>query len=503
MKPQHVDVLIVGAGISGIGAACHLQKRCPGKSWAILEARDGIGGTWDLFKYPGIRSDSDMYTLGYRFKPWREVNAIADGPSIMNYLHETVSEYNLGSKIRFNRRASKARWSSDTSTWTLEVVDTRDESAAQVSQITCNFLFMCTGYYNYAHGYEPEFPGQQDFRGTWVHPQKWPQDLDYAGRRVLIIGSGATAVTIVPEVAKQAQHVTMVQRSPTYMVCLPRQDRIALFVNKWLPRKLAYWLVRWKNILWTQYFYTLTRVAPDRVKEKLLGLLRPLVGDKLVDEHFTPTYNPWDQRLCLVPDADMFSAINDGKAAVETGQIERITETGIRMQNGKELQADIIVSATGLDLQFLNNLEITVDDRQVDVTQARIYKAMMMSGVPNLAWSMGYTNASWTLKCDLTCDYVSRLLRHMERHGYSKCVPEIDPDNDAGEERLLSLTAGYVLRSAHKFPLQGARAPWKLRQNYLLDLLTLRYMKLEDGAMQFSPPRHPQPARSQASTPAT
>jgi monooxygenase len=488
MQDQHFDVLIVGAGLSGIGAGRHLQTNCPAKRFAILEGRDCIGGTWDLFRYPGVRSDSDMFTLGYSFRPWTEPKAIADGPRILNYVRETAAEEGIDKKIRFNHRVKRASWSSQDARWTVEAErgGAGEGAAPETVRFSCNFLFMCSGYYNYAAGYTPEFSGTQNFAGRIVHPQKWTDDIDYAGKRVVVIGSGATAVTLVPELAKTAAHVTMLQRSPTYVVSRPAQDPLANKLRRNLPAKLAYHLIRWRNVFWGMYFFQLCRRKPDRAKQLILGGVRMALGpDYDIGTHFTPRYNPWQQRLCLVPDGDLFNSIKQGKASVVTSHIDTFTEKGIRLKDGNELEADIIVTATGLNLQVLGGLEVSVDGRTVDFAKTLNYKGMMYSDVPNLASSFGYTNASWTLKCDLTCEYVCRLINYMDRHGYKSCVPHnVDPD--ITELPSLDFTSGYVQRSIAKLPKQGSKRPWRLYQNYALDIVTLRFGKVDDGVMQYS-----------------
>src|SRR5437879_9225672 len=423
---EHVDVLIVGAGLSGIGAGYHLQRSCPAKSFVILEGRDCIGGTWDLFRYPGIRSDSDMFTMGYSFKPWIEPKAIADGPRILNYVRETAAENGIDNKIRFNHRVKRASWSSPDARWTVEAERSRGgEGAAEIVRFTCNFLFMCSGSYKYEEGYTPEFSGSKDFKGRIAHPQKWTDDIDYAGKRVVVIGSGATAVTLVPAMADSgAKHVTMLQRSPTYMAVRPSKDPFATKMRRRLPLKLAYMVTRWKNVLLGMYFYQMCKRKPERVKELLLGYVRQFLGpDYDIGTHFTPRYNPWDQRLCLVPDADFFRGIRQGKVSVVTDHIETFTESGIRLKSGQELEADLIVTATGLVLVPLGGVKLTVDGRAVDPAKTFIYKGMMYSDVPNLASVFGYTNASWTLKADLVCEYVCRLLNRMDRTGLRQCTP--------------------------------------------------------------------------------
>jgi monooxygenase len=479
---DHYDVLIVGAGLSGVGAAWHLQRYCPGKSYVILEGREAIGGTWDLFRYPGVRSDSDMYTLGYSFRPWTEAKAIADGPSILDYVRDTAREAGIDRHIRYRHLVKSAAWSSEEARWTVEAE--RGDTGERVL-FTCNWLHMCSGYYDYAEGHDPEFPGRDRFRGTIVHPQFWPGDLEYSGKRVVVIGSGATAVTIVPEMAGRAAHVTMLQRSPTYMVSRPSEDRIANFLRRVLPAKLAYDIVRWKNVALQLFFFQLARKRPEKVKQRLLDELRgQLPPGYDIETHLTPRYNPWDQRLCLVPDADMFQAISKGTASIVTGDIESFTETGIRLAGGEEIKADIIVTATGLKLQLLSDVAFSVDDEQRDLSKALSYKAMMFGDVPNLSYTFGYTNASWTLKADLTAGYLCRLLNYMERNGQDIAMPRRDPN--VKEVPFLDFTSGYVQRALDILPKQGATQPWKVTQNYAKDLATLRYGKVEDGVMHFS-----------------
>jgi cation diffusion facilitator CzcD-associated flavoprotein CzcO len=483
---EHFDVLIVGAGLSGIGAGFHLQQKCPGKSYVMLEGRDCIGGTWDLFRYPGVRSDSDMFTLGYSFKPWTEPKAIADGPRILNYVRETAAENGIDQHIRYHHRVKRASWSTPDARWSVEGERIAGGRVAENVRFTCNFLFMCSGYYSYESGYSPEFPGTKDFAGRIVHPQKWTDDIEYAGKRVVVIGSGATAVTLVPELAKTAAHVTMLQRSPTYVVARPAQDPVANRLRARLPVKLAYQLIRWRNVLLGMYFFQLARRRPERVKQLILGGVKLALGpDYDVGIHFAPRYNPWDQRLCLVPDGDLFRAIRDQRASVVTNQIDTFTPKGIRLKDGSELEADIIVTATGLNLQVLGGLEVSVDGRAVDFARTLNYKGMMYSDVPNLAAAFGYTNASWTLKCDLTCEYVCRLINYMDRHGYKQCMPHnVDPS--ITELPSLNFTSGYVRRSIAKLPKQGSKRPWRLYQNYAFDIVTLRFGKVDDGVMQYS-----------------
>ena len=476
---EHVDVLIVGAGLSGIGAAYHLKKHCPGKTYAILEGREAIGGTWDLFRYPGIRSDSDMYTLGYNFKPWKAAKAIADGPSILNYVRETARENDVDRHIRFRHLVKRASWSTETATWTIEA-----EHDGLAVKFSCGFLYMCSGYYRYSAGYTPDFPGTERFKGRIVHPQHWPETLDYAGKKVVVIGSGATAVTLVPEMAKTAAHVVMLQRSPTYVVSRPAEDGVANWLRSKLPAMTAYGITRWKNVLFQMLFFNLARKKPEKTKERLLGLVREHLGpDYDVATHFTPRYNPWDQRLCLVPDADLFDSIKAGASSVVTDHIETFTETGIQLKSGKTLDADIVVTATGLQMQLLSGMEVVVDGKIADLAQSMSYKGMMFSDVPNLASAFGYTNASWTLKADLTSEYICRLLNHMDRTGADYCVARADKTVEVAP--WLDFTSGYVTRAMDQFPKQGLRKPWKVHQNYALDLFALRFGKVDDGVMQF------------------
>jgi monooxygenase len=482
MLREHFDVLIVGAGLSGIGAAYSLQKKCPNKSFAILEARQCVGGTWDLFRYPGIRSDSDMYTLGYSFRPWQEPKALADGPSILAYINATASDNGIDRKIRFRHSVRRASFCSVDALWTLEVERAEHNDTVH---FTCNFLFTCTGYYSYAQGYSPDFPGAERFGGMIIHPQKWPQDLPYAGKRIVVIGSGATAVTLVPALARTAARVTMLQRSPTYIVSAPNRDRLVSFLRAHLPMRLAYTLIRWRNVLFGMAFFQLCRRYPQGIRNFILKGVRGALGpDYDVATHFSPRYNPWDQRLCLVPDGDLFDAIRSGKAAVSTGEIASFSAKGVRLRDGTELEADIIVTATGLNVVVLGNMQLSVDGRDIDLGKAITYKGTMFSGVPNLASAFGYTNASWTLKCELTCDYVCRLLNYMDRSGHQVCVPQFD-DPSVTPETWLNLTSGYIQRSAERLPKQGSRRPWKLHQNYLLDLFSFRFGALNDGILRF------------------
>ncbi len=493
-KPlEHVDVLIVGAGLSGIGAAYHLQANCPGKTYALLEARDCIGGTWDLFKYPGIRSDSDMYTLGYSFRPWEEAKAIADGPSILSYVRQTAAEHDIERHIRFDHRVKRAEFSSVDSRWTIEA--TRGETGETVL-ISAAFLLICSGYYRYDEGYTPQFAGTERFAGRIVHPQQWSEDIDYKDKRVVVIGSGATAVTLLPAMAQSAAHVTMLQRSPSYIFSLPGEDALANFLRRVLPAKLAYSIVRWKNVMLATLLYQLSRRRPKLVKRIIRkGIERRLPADYDIETHFKPRYAPWDQRLCFVPDEDLFAAIRAGTASVVTDEIETFTERGLQLTSGAELEADLIVTATGLNLLALGGIQMAVDGREIELPQSTSYKGMMLSDVPNMAFAVGYTNASWTLKCDLTCEYVCRLLNHMDEHGYARCTP-VSRDSTLGDQPMIDLASSYVMRSIDQFPKQGSKAPWRLHQNYARDVLALKFGALDDGAMQFdaaTPAAAPQP----------
>ncbi len=476
------DGLLVGAGLSGIDAAWHLQKRCPNKSYAILEARAASGGTWDLFRYPGIRSDSDMYTLGYSFRPWKEAKAIADGPSILNYIRDTAHDSGIDKKIRLGHRVVRATWSSQSATWTLDV---ERGDAREAVRLSCNFLMMCSGYYDYAAGYLPDFPGIANFKGRVVHPQKWTDDIDYAGKRVVVIGSGATAVTLVPEMAKTAEHVVMLQRSPSYVLARPAGDAVADALRRVLPARTAHGAARWKNVLLGALFYRLCKKKPEKAKKFIRHYVKAGLGrDYDIGKHFEPRYNPWEQRLCVVPDGDLFKAISSGKASVATDEIDTFTPTGIRLKSGETLDADLVVTATGLKLLPLGGATVEVDGRAVDFAKALTYKGMMFSDVPNLVSVFGYTNASWTLKADLVCDYACRLLNHMDARGYRQCTPHND-DTSVTEEPWIDFSSGYIQRASAILPKQGSKVPWKLYQNYPRDVMMLRYGKIDDGVMRF------------------
>ncbi|MGI9185391.1 MAG: flavin-containing monooxygenase [Solirubrobacteraceae bacterium] len=480
---EHIDVVIIGAGLSGIGAACHLERRCPGRTYAILEARESIGGTWDLFRYPGVRSDSDMHTLGYSFAPWTDDRTIADGPSILGYIQATAEQYGVDDHIRFGHRVAGAAWSSADALWT---VTAERGSGGRPVTLTASFVLFCTGYYRYDKGFDPEFDGRERFPGPIVHPQHWPEDLDYTGQRVVIIGSGATAITLVPALAEQAAHVTMLQRSPSYLVSLPGEDPVASRLRRRVPSMAAYQAVRWKNVALMTLSYRLCRRYPQLAKRVLRRWVQSQVpADLDIDTHFKPRYNPWDQRMCVCPDGDFFSALRHGQATIVTDQVDTLTETGIRLRSGQELEADIIVTATGLNLVALGGAEITVDGRELDLPHRLTYKGLMLDATPNAALVIGYTNASWTLKADLTCEYVCRLLNHMSAHGYDTAVAVCDHESMTTLP-LLDLDSGYVLRSVDEFPRQGSEPPWRLRQNYPRDIFTLRVGEVDDGVLQFS-----------------
>jgi cation diffusion facilitator CzcD-associated flavoprotein CzcO len=497
---EHVDVLIVGAGLSGIGAAHHLQRAFPSRKYIILESRDASGGTWHLFRYPGVRSDSDMQTLGYRFRPWTGAKALADGPSILRYVRDTAREAGIDEHIRYGYRVTRASWSSAETRWTVEATRTppgpADGEGAEAAEpgatgpetvtFTCNFLLMCTGYYRYDHGYRADLPGLSDFQGQVVHPQFWPEDLDYAGKQVAVVGSGATAVTLVPALAEKAKHVTMVQRSPTYIISLPSEDPIEAKLRRLVGTRRAYTLTRWKNVTVSTLIYQLSQRKPAMMRGWIRGMtVKQLPAGYDVDTHFKPKYGPWDQRLCLVPDGDLFQSIRQGQASIATGTIDRFTEHGLRLESGQEIAADIVVTATGLQLLALGGVQLTVDGRDVNLPDTMAYKALMLSGVPNFALTIGYTNASWTLKADLTSEYLVRLLRYMDRHGYDTAVP-VQDDSRVTERPLLDFAAGYILRSMHEFPKSGSRTPWRLGMSYLNDVVMLRHGRINDGVMRFS-----------------
>jgi len=481
---EHVDVLIVGAGLSGIGAAWHLRNKCPKKTFAILEGRDAIGGTWDLFRYPGVRSDSDMFTLGYNFKPWVDDQSIADGPRIREYIQETAVDAGIDSHIRFGHKVLSAEWCSETASWTLQV---QQNATGETVAMSCNFLMMCSGYYNYEQGYTPEFAGSADFKGQIIHPQFWPEDLNYSGKRVVVIGSGATAVTLVPAMTDKAEHVVMLQRSPTYVIAVPRIDKLVIAMRKWMPEMWVYRLTRARNIFLTATMFKLSKRYPNAIRNMLQKQVKNFVGDKVDLKHFTPKYNPWDQRLCAVPSGDFFRVLRSGKASVVTDHIDRFTDTGISLKSGEQLPADIIVTATGLDIQLFGGMQVKIDGKVVDMSQKLNYKGLMFNDIPNMSYTFGYTNASWTLKADLIAEYVCRLLKHMDDTGTRICTPRItDPSVKAVD--FLDMSSGYVQRAVARLPKTGNKAPWQLYQNYALDMNQLRKGAVDDGVMSFTKP---------------
>lgn len=478
---DHFDVIIVGAGISGIGAAHHLQKHCPGKTFAILEARAEMGGTWDLFRYPGIRSDSDMFTLGYGFHPWREPKVIADGPSIKAYVNATAKEYGIDRHIQFNTRVEKLAFDTRTARWTVKASTPEGER-----RLSCNFLWMCSGYYRYSAGYTPDFPDMDAFKGEIIHPQLWPENFDYAGKEIVVIGSGATAVTLIPSMADKAKHITMLQRSPSWFFNLPERSNAAAALSRVMPKSLAFRLVRWWRIIFQQIMYKIIRARPEKSGERLLDLVREqLPAGYDVEKHFHPRYNPWDQRLCVVPDGDLFEAIRTGKASVETDEIDRFVDDGVRLKSGKTLKADVIVTATGLTLEAMGGASASVDGRAVDLGTTFTYRGLAVSGVPNMVFVFGYTNSSWTLRADLISHYVCRLINFMGARGYDIAMP-VNDDPDLKPEPFLNLNSGYILRAADRLPKQGSKAPWRNPQSYFRDIFILRHGGIDDGVMTFS-----------------
>lgn len=483
MTNPHYDILIIGAGLSGIGAACHLTEKCPNKSYAILERRNALGGTWDLFRYPGVRSDSDMYTLGYHFNPWTEPKVLADGPAIKNYIRETAAKFNILDKIQYGLKIIKASWSSAASQWTLTA---EHEATGEQRQFTCNFLEMCTGYYNYDTGYMPDFPGIKNFKGQVIHPQHWPEDLDYSGKRVVVIGSGATAVTVVPAMTDKAAHVTMLQRSPSYVISLPAIDKLAIWTQKILPKKWAYWLTRLRNLAIQKWLYNSSKKHPERMRRFFLSGVRKQMGPDYDMTHFKPNYNPWDERVCAVPDADLFHAIKSGKASVATDHIETFTETGIQLRSGASLDADIVITATGLDLQLMGGMAVDIDGQTRDTHDIMTYKAVLIQDVPNAAILFGYTNAPWTLKADIAAAYVCRLLNHMDKTGHKVVTPR-DEEGCAIEDVsvLDAMKSGYVKRAAPTLPRQGNKMPWQVLNDYKRDKQAMFKEPLEDEYLVF------------------
>ncbi|WP_439107283.1 flavin-containing monooxygenase [Congregibacter sp.] len=492
-----LDVVIIGAGLSGVGAACHLKRNCPKRKVAILEARERSGGTWDLFRYPGIRSDSDMHTLGYSFKPWEASKAIADGPSILSYVRETAQEYGVESLIRYQQKVSQANWDSHEQCWELTIEDGANDTQ---TSLKTRFLHLCAGYYNYSHGHQPDFPGREDFQGEFVHPQFWPEDLDYVNKRVLIIGSGATAMTLVPSMAEKAAEVVMLQRSPTWVVSRPSTDRIANFLRAVLPKDWAYNLTRWKNTRMQHWLYKKTRNKPEKVRQMLLDQTRKELGDAGNMADFTPQYDPWDQRLCLVPDSDLFGAIHSGKARVVTSQIDTLTPEGVRLVDGSEIAADIIVSATGLELELMGGIDLQVDGEAFDIASSWSYRGMMCTGLPNMVSVFGYINASWTLRADIVSQWMCRLLAHMESTGETVVTAAVEEDLPPMEPRpwIDNFSAGYMQRVMHLFPKQGDRTPWVNSQNYLREKREFEEMSFTEAALRYESPRNAERDAQQA-----
>jgi len=479
---QTHDLIIVGAGLSGIGAAYHIQDKCPHLDFTILEGRASMGGTWDLFKYPGVRSDSDMYTLGFSFYPWKDPKAIADGPSILSYIKETAAAFGIDKKIQYRQRVVGASWSSEDKRWTLEV---RDEEGQHSRQLSCKYLFMCTGYYSYEKGHRPHFPGEETFQGPIIHPQHWDTSLDYEGKRVVIIGSGATAVTLLPEMAKKAAKVSMLQRTPSYIMNMPREDGFANTLKKILPQRSAHTASRWKNILLSLGFYQLSRKWPDFIRKLIQRGAEKQLGEKYEEKDFNPPYKPWDQRLCLVPDNDFFEAIREEGAEILTDHIETFTPEGLRLRSGKQVDTDIVIAATGLSMQLFGGMNLIVDGKEIILSEEHAYRGVMISNLPNFFVAVGYTNASWTLKCDLNCLFVTRLLNQMKEKGREVVVPRYDAQQLESEE-LIDLSSGYIRRAQDILPKQGSRFPWKVHQNYLKDLRALKYGRVEDGWLEWA-----------------
>ncbi|WP_281649085.1 NAD(P)/FAD-dependent oxidoreductase [Parendozoicomonas sp. Alg238-R29] len=491
MAVEPLDVVIIGAGLSGIGAACHLKKHCPNKRFAILEGRDSLGGTWDLFRYPGIRSDSDMYTLGYNFKPWTKAKGIADGEDIRTYVTEAAQEAGIDSKIRYGHKVVAADWNSETAQWQLTVEEkgeTKTKTKTKTKTIMCRFLLCGTGYYNYEEGYRPQFVGEDNFTGDIIHPQKWPENYDYSGKKVVVIGSGATAVTLAPAMTDKAEHVTMLQRSPTYVMNLPQDDPVVNGLRKILPETWVYRIIRTRNIGISWLIYKYCRAFPNASRKLILKLTKKQLPEGYDMKHFSPSYAPWDERLCVVPDGDLFTAITDGKASVETDHIDCFTEKGIKLKSGKELGADIIVTATGLNIQLFGNMSLTLDGEPLDISEKMYYRGVMFEGVPNLGMVFGYTNASWTLKADLILEHICRLLNYMEDSGHKQCVPV--NVNGAVHEPFVDMQSGYIQRAEGKIPHQGSKKPWKLYQNYVMDMISLRFGKVNDPSLEFSSPKN-------------
>ncbi len=495
MVNEYLDVLIIGAGLSGIGAACHLTKNCPTKSFAILEGRERMGGTWDLFQYPGIRSDSDMYTLGYNFKPWTNPKAIADGPSILSYIKETAQENKIDKHIRYQQKVKSANWSNKNALWTVTI---EDASTGKEKTISCNFFLSCAGYYSYESGYQPEFEGKNDFEGDIIHPQSWPKDFDYSDKKIVVIGSGATAVTIVPAMTDKAKHVTMLQRSPTYMMSLPAKDESINKLRKYLPDNLVYRIARTRNVALSLGTYQISRRFPEKTKEFLLAQVEKQLGTNSDMKHFTPNYNPWDERLCAVTNGDLFKAIRNNKASVVTDHIKKFTKEGILLKSGELLKADIIITATGLNVQMLGGIKLSVDNRKFNITEKMLYKGVLIEDLPNLGLVFGYTNASWTLKADLVSEYVCRLINKMDREKMRQCTPR-NTNKKVHHSPFLDMRSGYIQRALDKVPQQGSHLPWKLYQNYAFDMAMLRLGKMNDDIIHLSHPKSTQLAPKAAS----
>ena len=484
---EYFDVIIIGAGLSGIGAACHLKKDCPQKTFAILEGRDAMGGTWDLFRYPGIRSDSDMYTLGYNFKPWTNAKGIADGKDIREYIRQAADENDINRHIRYGSRVINSNWDSEAGVWKVTVKDSNSDTT---KHYVCNFLLCCTGYYNYDHGYTPDFPGISDFAGQVIHPQKWPEDLDYSNKKVVVIGSGATAVTVVPAMAEKAGHVTMLQRSPTYVMTIPQDDAMVNGLRKLLPEKWVYRITRTRNISLSWLMYNYCKTFPNHARKLIYKLTRKQVGADFDMKHFTPSYNPWDERLCAVPDGDLFKAIREKQVAVVTDHIDTFTKDGIKLKSGEELQADIVITATGLDVEMFGKMEVQIDNKPLVAKEKMVYRGFLMEDLPNAGMVFGYTNASWTLKADLITEWMCRLLNHMDKTGNSVVVPR-NFDDSVEHRPFVDMESGYIQRALDKAPKQGSKIPWKLAQNYAVDLLMLRFGKVSDPRLRFSKAARP------------
>lgn len=489
MSERYFDVIIVGAGVSGIGAGCHLRRQCPDKSFTILEKRDDLGGTWDYFNYPGIRSDSDMFTFGYSFRPWTETKTLADGQSIKNYVRETAEEYDLTNKIRYQRRVTEASWSSKKREWTLTV---KKEDSDTTEIYTSRFLLECTGYYNYKHGHDVDFPGESNFKGPAFHPQKWPEDLDYTDKKVVVIGSGATSITVVPAMAEKADHVTMLQRSPTYVLAMPSEDLITEWLRQYLPEWLVYRLTRTRNIVLQRIVYDLAQTFPEFSRWLIQRQVRSWLGEDFDMRHFTPSYDPWDQRLCVVPDGDLFKSIKQGSVSVVTDHIKEFTENGIRLQDGQDLEsgqvleADVIVEATGLELKMMGGIDVKIDGEDVELSDRMVYRGAMLEGLPNAVTIFGYINASWTLKVDLVCEYTCRLINYMDKYDYTQVVPEPDESVETEGHAMDELKAGYIQRASDRLPPKGNQDPWKVTNNYFYDWLKLHYGSINDGVLKFS-----------------